>query len=82
MPAVSYTRESISLEGGTIGKLNFSLEWHDANDLDLHLVCPCGNHVFFGQKDCKFCSTYLDIDMNASSGKKDEVNPVEHIYTT
>ena len=38
-----------------IGKLNFSLRWWDPNDLDLHLNCPCGTHIYFGNKKCPTC---------------------------
>ena len=47
-----------------IGKLNFSLRWWDPNDLDLHLNCPCGTHIYFGNKKCNTCGGELDIDMN------------------
>jgi len=30
----------------------FTLIWHDANDLDLNVKCPCGKHIFYGTKKC------------------------------
>ena len=60
-----------------IGKLSITLDWYDPNDLDLHLTCPCGTHVFFGNKTCANCTSTLDIDMNTSV--MNEKNPAEHI---
>ena len=37
----------INNAGGKIGiKNNFTLKWHNGNDLDLHVECPCGTHIF------------------------------------
>jgi uncharacterized protein YfaP (DUF2135 family) len=46
------------------GKLCFSLKWWDANDLDLHVVCPCGTNIYHGNKICITCKGELDKDMN------------------
>jgi len=71
-------KERLKEAGATIGHLNFSLSWHDANDLDLHVTCPCGTHIYFGNKRCAECLAELDVDMNAG-GVNDSNNPVEHI---
>ena len=34
--------DRLNRHGATIGELNFSLRWWDPNDLDLHVICPCG----------------------------------------
>lgn len=33
-----------------MGKLNFTLEWSDPNDLDLFVTCPCNIEVGRGNK--------------------------------
>ncbi|KAL4469498.1 hypothetical protein ABPG74_004751 [Tetrahymena malaccensis] len=57
----------------------FTLIWHDSNDLDLVVKCPCGQKIYYGTKKCEQCGTYLEIDMNAGGNKNDKF-PVEHIY--
>ena len=70
--------DRLNRHGANIGKLNFSLRWWDPNDLDLHVECPCGTHIFFGNKKCGTCGGELDIDMNA--GGNMSLEPVEHIF--
>ncbi len=41
--ACQIVNERIIEENGTIGGLNFTLQWWDPNDLDLIVICPCGN---------------------------------------
>ncbi len=71
-------REKLIKHGATIGKLNFSLEWFDPNDLDLYVICPCNTSVYFGNKKCNSCTAELDVDMNLSS-PYDAYKPVEHV---
>ena len=59
------------------GKLNFSLRWWDPNDLDIHVVCPCGTEIYFCNKKCQECQGELDIDMNAFISS---LEPVEHVF--
>ncbi|ETN98942.1 hypothetical protein RFI_38545, partial [Reticulomyxa filosa] len=73
-------RERLAREGVTFGTLNFDLLWHSPNDLNLHVTCPCGSHIYFGSRQCNTCNGYLQIDMNAGSGAYDAINPVERVY--
>lgn len=57
----------------------FTLIWHDGNDLDLIVKCPCGQKIYYGMKKCESCGTYLEIDMNAGANKNDKA-PIEHVY--
>lgn len=61
-----------------IGKLNFSLRWWDPNDLDLHVICPCGSEIYYLYKKCPTCKGELDIDMNTYNSMS--LEPVEHVY--
>ncbi|CAF1178055.1 unnamed protein product [Adineta steineri] len=46
------------------GDVTITLVWFDSNDLDLHVICPCGTTLYFGNKECPTCAGYLDLDMN------------------
>ena len=66
----------VEREGGKNGEYQVTLIWNNLNDLDLHMDCPSGEHVFFAHKHSK-CGAELDIDMNAGGPRS--YNPVENI---
>lgn len=73
--------ERVKHFGGDVeGDFRISLSWHCADDLDLHLYEPNGNHIYYSNC-CKYKSALggmLDLDMNGID-KKDSENPVENI---
>jgi hypothetical protein len=65
-------KERVKRAGGKIdAHLRVSLAWFNTDDLDLHVVEPDGNRVYFGNKDRK-----LDVDMNVNSPVRDAVENV------
>jgi len=70
-------KEKVKAAGGRIeGELRVSLEWYNFDDLDLHVVEPKGNKIWFREK-LSGTGGQLDVDMNAGGGNTRE--PVENI---
>jgi hypothetical protein len=65
-------------EGCNGGELHASLIWNDIADLDLHVITPSGEHMFFGHKESK-CGGWLDRDMNVNS-QTASLEPIENIF--
>lgn len=65
-------------EGCNGGELHASLIWNDIADLDLHVITPSGEHMFFGHKESK-CGGWLDRDMNVSASDA-STEPIENIF--
>ncbi len=63
--------------GAKSGDIQVSLAWNNLNDLDLHVVAPSGERVYFAFPRSN-CGGHLDVDMNA--GGKQSNQPVENVY--
>jgi hypothetical protein len=61
--------------GAQIGDLTFSLIWDGPDDLDLQIVCPTGDRLFWGARSV--CRGTLDIDANVRTL---EPEPVENAF--
>jgi len=52
---------------GERGALSINLKWNTTDDLDIHILTPCGEHIYFEVVE-SFCDSVvgkLDIDANA-----------------
>ena len=66
----------LAREGGKSGDVHVSLIWQNRNDLDIHVIAPSGEEIFYGRKKSK-CGGELDVDMNV---RGESMQPVENIY--
>jgi hypothetical protein len=63
-------------EGARSGRVQIILAWDDRNDLDLMMVCPNGERLFFDNR--RACGAELDVDRNAGNSALSPT-PVENI---
>jgi uncharacterized protein YfaP (DUF2135 family) len=65
---------------GNFGELRINLRWNTRDDLDLHVVDPSRNHIYYSVKEAisKGSKGQLDVDANADSNTT--LNPQENIF--
>jgi uncharacterized protein YfaP (DUF2135 family) len=56
-----------------------TLRWSDLNDLDLHVIDPTGEEIYFQHRVSTSGGT-LDVDSNAACTSNITEQPVENIY--
>jgi len=70
-------KERVKAAGGSVtGVLRCSLGWFNYDDLDIHVIEPYGNEIYYGNKSSS-TGGCLDVDMNA--GGSQSRNAVENI---
>jgi len=62
LPAPSTDADRARDAGARTGKLQIILAWDDTDDLDLIVICPNGEAIFFNNKSK--CGGTLDVDRN------------------
>jgi len=70
-------RQRVVQAGGQYDDVDIraSLMWNNRNDLDLHVIPPSGEEIFYGHKRSA-CGGWLDVDMNV---RGETLKPVENI---
>ncbi len=69
----------VAAGGNVVGVLRTSLSWFNLDDLDIHVIEPGGNEIYYGSKT-SYTSGKLDVDMNA--GGECSRKAVENIIWT
>jgi|GEM_PF-5564609 len=64
---------------GARGELEIGLHWTDYNDIDLHVIDPSGEEVYYGHKVSSASGGQLDVDSNAGCSSNTTNNAWEHI---
>jgi MFS family permease len=65
--------------GAQSGDVQISLMWGNQNDLDLHVIDPNGEEIFFKHRRSR-SGGELDVDMNADVRSGLTSQPVENVY--
>lgn len=70
-------RDRVTKAGGLYEGVDVraSLVWNNRNDLDLHVVTPANEHIYYAAKKSN-CGGWLDVDMNVQG---DTTKPVENV---
>lgn len=72
-------KERVKAAGGVVdAEVRASLSWYNYDDLDLSVVEPNGNVIYFGDRRSQKTGGMLDVDMNAGGGNSR--TPVENIF--
>jgi hypothetical protein len=66
----------LAMAGARTGDVQVSLAWNNVNDIDLHVVAPSGERIFFGHRWSR-CGGGLDVDMNVTPATP---HAVENIF--
>jgi hypothetical protein len=77
VPSGKELSKRLKANGAGSGDIQVSLAWNNGNDLDLIMVCPSGEVIFFGRRRSA-CGGRLDIDRNAAGPF--DFAPVENIF--
>lgn len=75
-------KEKVKAAGGRVdGELRVSLSWSNYDDLDIHVIEPDKNHIYFRNRGIKHSSSAM-LDVDANGGVASTRTPVENIIWT
>lgn len=64
---------------GTAGEIEIALVWENKNDLDLHVIDPNGEEIYWDHRSSQ-SNGVLDIDKNLDCKDNITSEPIEHVY--
>ena len=63
-------KERVKKAGGNVNAiLRCSLSWFNTDDLDIHVIEPNNNKIYYSRKRAKSTSGFLDVDMNMNASR-------------
>lgn len=65
---------------GQSGDLRINLKWNNHTDLDLHVIDPCGNKIYYSKKSASCGSGTGTLDVDSNAGTPYRSNPQENCY--
>ena len=71
-------RQRLDEAGAKAGEVEVGLLWENKNDLDLHVIDPHGEEIFFANRLAR-SGGELDVDRNAGCSSNVTSKPVEHV---
>jgi hypothetical protein len=74
----SDTGSDVDSDGLGTGDLAFRLRWSNSTDLDLHVIEPSGEHIYFAHRTSA-TGGQLDVDSNSGCSGTSS-SPVENVY--
>lgn len=69
------TQKRVEEAGGKTGEVQASLLWNNRNDLDLHVIDPAGEEIYFSHRKSN-SGGELDVDRNV---RGETITPVENV---
>ena len=76
-PSLGDLQQRLQEVGARGGDIQISLAWNNGNDIDLHVICPSGERIYFKNRSSR-CGGRLDIDRNARGPS--DVKPIENVH--
>ena len=76
-PEAEVIQEKVVEAGGKSGEVQFSLVWESKSDLDLHVINPAGDRIFYKSRFDRLGGA-LDVDCNADH-RRLSASPVENV---
>lgn len=65
---------------GDFGELRINLKWETYDDLDLHVIDPSNNHIYYSNKEAMSNGSKGQLDIDANGGSDKRLNPQENIF--
>lgn len=75
LPGGDAIAKRVQRAGGRSGEIQFSLAWDNRSDLDLHILTPDGEHIWY-RRPRSGSGGFLDVDMNVQG---ESTEPVENV---
>jgi hypothetical protein len=63
----------------TVGAANVVLKWDTTDDLDVHVVCPTGEHIYYAKQNVCGANLMSDVNVRGESAPTPTDHPIEDV---